>query len=799
MYIFLSFIFGASISFLSEYFVVTSLLITSFLLLYLLLNCLRREKKFPKVALILIFACLGFFYSKHSSIPTLSIPQITEKPLRIEGFLRSQKQIMTKRGERFLQSIEVVSAQNNDGEKLPLKEVKAINQYPLKTDKHYILSCYIPKSEYYLNPGSHNKFATVYILSFMEADELEKGVFENLRQKLNTFIKKTFSEESAAFLMSISTGERIFISRELNNAFNLTGLAHLLSISGSHFGLLFAILFWGFKSFLLRLPYKFLCRLTLFVTPSQVAAILSSPFLLFYLFLSNMSIPTLRSFIMIILFVIGLLIGRKGVWLNTIAIAAFFILIIEPTALLELSFILSFIAVLSIGIMTELISKEQQKEITFQKEENQILKPLRIIAEKIKFSFAISFAATIGTAPIVAYFFNYYCVISPITNLVITPFVGFVILPLTLISSITYLTFDIFPFATLLDNLTLTTLNIIKDVSNWGFVDIKIPAFPAILLITFYSGIALYLFIRDSLSKEKRHKFYQLSFAISLFPLIFYFCYKIFTASGLSITFLDVGQGDAAVVELPDKKIMVIDTGRSGYELSEFLRYRGIKEVDFLVISHTQSDHAGGLEYLIQKFKVKTLWISRFSYNPQIFESLPYRILSRGDEITSKGYTISILHPYDDFYTYSGKDDENNYSLVLKIKGINNSFLFTGDIEFEAQEDLSSLKEHLKSNVLKVPHHGSKSSANETFFHMVSPQYSIISVGRNSPHGHPHKETLSLMTNSIIVRTDLEGAIKVSESQQGELTLKTFRQFAFRKYIKIEDELHNLNRLLTTW
>jgi competence protein ComEC len=331
-------------------------------------------------------------------------------------------------------------------------------------------------------------------------------------------------------------------------------------------------------------------------------------------------------------------------------------------------------------------------------------------------------------------------------------------------------------------------------MSELPFSDIKIHAFPVFAVIIFYAGFVFYFFV----SKKK------LVPVITSLLMIAYLSAHIFLRSNeMGITYLDVGQGDGAVIELPDKKIVVMDTGRSGREVSAFLKYLGMKNIDALVLSHADSDHAGGTDYLMARFKVKEMWDSgRIIYPEGNSTGIVRRILERGDVVEGKGYKIYVLHPYKEFYTMNGDNGGNNSSLTLKIEsdsgGRNKTFLFTGDIEEEAQEDIIHLGKWLKSDVVKVPHHGGRTSAYKPFYDAASPEIAVISAGRDNAYGHPHQETLEMLEGAKIYRTDMSGAVKVTE-KDGRLEVKTHRDYRFSKTKSLAGEMKNIRRLFEVW
>ena len=141
---------------------------------------------------------------------------------------------------------------------------------------------------------------------------------------------------------------------------------------------------------------------------------------------------------------------------------------------------------------------------------------------------------------------------------------------------------------------------------------------------------------------------------------------------------------------------------------------------------------------------------------------------------------------------------ENNASLVLKLSGEKHSFLFVGDVEEDAEEDLSHLKSWLKSDVIKVPHHGGKTSVHPGMLFDISPSIAVISVGRDNTFGHPSQEMLEALSGRQIYRTDIDGAIKITETEEG-LEVKTYRDYAFERADAAAKELRNIKRLFTAW
>ncbi|HTZ18048.1 MAG TPA: DNA internalization-related competence protein ComEC/Rec2 [Dissulfurispiraceae bacterium] len=838
MSIFVSFVSGAALFYLHRFFPYTAVILCLFLFLVFVRSRYIRHQTFRKsgvhagfvapVIIALLMLVLGFWRASAPYVAAPDLEQLSGQEVVVTGRLSAEPLPLQSDQTRFQNDMEIREASFR-GCPLELTKMRLFTDSPMSLVREYYVHVKVPGDNVFLNPGALFGKETIlsgYAVSVEEVRKADRNFLDRARDKLNAFYSAKFKGDDGAFLMSIITGERGTMSGELRNAFNVTGLAHILSISGAHFGLLLFILFKFFKLAVRLLPHSLLLRASLYISPSQIAALLCLPVITAYLGISTMEFPAVRSFIMITLFLFGLLIQRKGFWMNTLMFAAALIVLIQPESLLQLSFQLSFLAVLCLGFYSDIEKRIRERKAvqnrTGSSDDDEdspgnkkaksrlhavIRKALAAVRQYVIASSLISLAATAGTAPLVAYTFNYFSLVSPLSNLVLTPFIGFVILPLSLASSFIYLFTDIFPLKGFIEASTAMSLSLIKYIATWSFAAVPVPSFPPVLLVTFYMCLLVFAIVtaqtnsRVPASLFARRKSPVILASMAIIPYILYAGLHLHNKQGLQVTFLDVGQGDGAVAELPDGRVMVVDTGKNGFQVANFLKFRGHRKIDLLVLTHGHPDHCGGLVLLLDKFQIGEIWDNDLiPYSSPLPGTVPRRAVARGDYFNGGAYAITVFHPYKGFYTSlpEGQED-NDYSVVMKIAGRKCSFLFTGDVSQEAEEDLAHLASSLKSTVLKVPHHGGRTSTAEAFLHYVSPDIAVISSGRKNIYGHPHPDTLAVYSNSRVYRTDLDGAISIEEIADGTLDIKTWRQAMITETQSAEDEYSNIKRLFLVW
>src|SRR3990172_4706101 len=370
------------------------------------------------------------------------------------------------------------------------------------------------------------------------------------REKIRMSIIHGLSDQSSAVLQAMIIGTTGDLTPELRDKFTAAGVTHILSISGSHLGFVTFLIFFITRYFLTHLPYRFFLRMTLYTTPSKIAAFVTMPPIIFYSFLSGGEIATIRSLIMAIVFLLAILIDRDDDSISTLAIAALLVLIWDPQGLFDISFQLSYTAVLSMIMTVRMFNDMSDKQ--------DITKGQKGWRRKSMLFLMLTVSATASTTPVAAHYFNQITWAGLLSNMIIIPFAGFTVVPVGLATSCLglILNVDVIPLAQLNELLLTIFLKMVDLFAGLPLSVIHIPS-PGII-ITFFS----YLFLMSLFSLKHRWAKIMFVASISLIAvLIACGLFNKYDDKTMRITFMDVGQGDSALIEFPDRKIMIIDGG----------------------------------------------------------------------------------------------------------------------------------------------------------------------------------------------------------------------------------------------
>jgi len=660
----------------------------------------------------------------------------------------------------------------------------------------FISRLYLPRPA--TNPGGfdYQRFlalqeiwVTAYANDSSEVVRMEEGqgnaffhFVERGREKIRAFLDGNAPEKSRGIIKALILGERGEISKEVNEQFIISGVNHILSISGLHVALV-AAFFFGATRLTLRLFPSLLLHLNLNKTSALVAVV---P-VIFYTFIAGLGVAAVRSMIMTLSFLLALLLDREKDLYDALFLAAFLILIATPAALFDLSFQLSFLSVLAILYLVPRFAEYFAWLKAWVDEKPFWPRKLLIY---LGGSLLTSAAAILGTGPLVVYYFNRISFIGFLSNLLLVPLMGLVNTLLSLLTGMSAFIFH--PLAKIVTALNVFLLDIslalVDFFSHFPLASRRVttPTIPELLL--FYGM----LIFAANLKRWKRaiHGLIVLVGIFLAFQVHGY--YTLHQANELIVTFLDVGQGDAAIIHFPRGKVMVIDGGGSpdgSFDPGErivapYLWKEKIKTLDYLVCTHPHPDHLQGLLFLLDNFEVGRIWNNEawegdYPLAEKFLASAGGRLQKMGrGEVPEEigGVKVEFLHP--PMVEKKGRFFfGNDASLVMRFAFGKVSFLFCGDAERDAEEEILRFTTNIQSTVIKVPHHGSRTSSTQRFVEGVRPKYAVFTVKAGGRPRLPHPSVLERYEGmgAQIYRSDRDGAITFA-TDGNDLKIRTFKK-----------------------
>lgn len=631
-------------------------------------------------------------------------------------------------------------------------------------------------------------YYTVSVKDFSKIQILKQGqgifrTIQDWRERIRQSFLASTSGPGSAILQAMVIGEEGRLTEDMRDRFMAAGVTHIISISGSHLGMVAVLCFGLLRSLIFLLPERYYHRLTLYLDPKKIAAWLTLPLVIFYTLLAGGQVATVRSLIMISAGLLALILDRENALAYSLAVAALAILFASPQAIFDISFQLSFLSVLVIGFVVTLWSNLEIKSQGM----------LRKLTNNAVLLIIISLTISLATGPLVSFYFNQFSFAGIISNMVVVPFAGMVVVPLGLFSAILSLFIHHLPMATLNQFVCDIFVNVVNFFSRLPFAEFHLRA-PGMLWLLVYGVFLLSLaaFARARLlawfkpleSSLRVPRAVVAGMALSGALLVLSLLFLFLPDQRAEISFLDVGQGDCALIQLRSGKTILIDGGGT-YDnrfdigrriVAPYLWNKGIRAIDLVVLSHPHPDHMNGLQYILKKFNVKQVWESgrdpdlpgHADFRRIIAErNIPRRTVSAEDDPINLGEAeLRVLHPSR---LFTGQERqayaaENNRSLVVRISFDDKTCLFTGDIGMSAEQRLVRSGQDLKCDLLKVPHHGSKSSSSDVFVAATRPELAVITVGKGNRYRHPSDEVVARYdaNGARICRTDQDGAITIA-------------------------------------
>jgi len=803
----------------------------------------------PRKFYLFFYALIGilFFLIGHHSILINSIPppdpchiynQITEpRIITLYGFLTKYPAVSNSSPEpktRFTMKVETIypnptSLSSHSGNRkssgLVLLTLNGLLPAGLKPGDHLLAKADVSRVHTFSTPGAFNyknhlrnksifikgwiaSPANIVKVNAVRPQSIISGALmysfpQLIRSNIAAFINEKLPQPAKGLYKAILIGDRSDINPAVLENFTASGCIHILAVSGMHMGLL-AFIFIAVLTWLLKRSPWIMLQVNVF----KVAALLSLIPLTLYAYVAGMNLPVLRALLMTSVFILAIMFDRPGNLINHILLAALLILAWNPATIFTASFQLSFSAVIAIALVCPLFLCDQDRKTSSLKNTSRAGFFGNLAAKTIQRIFAgviVTAAAMIGTFPLLLFHFNRISLVAPLTNLLVEPLICF----WSLVIGITACTFmplspDAAMFLLKAGSLGLILAEKICSYSaSIPYASLWLPT-PSIFEI-----IIFYLFILGVITsfhgKHERRKY------LIIVPVLSFCCFLavptvsnmnriISTATAVSI--LDVGHGDATLVQLPGNRNILIDGGgaeNDEFDIGErvigpFLWKKQLRRLDGVVITHPHADHYNGLTFILKHFHPEELWINGMAgHEPQyrqlldLAERLDINIkvpmdnkvlLQSGKSnlrCISGGVQFRKTPGKTLLFKTSAETDINDTSLVLRLDTPDTSFLFPADISAIKAVALATEGKNLRADVLLAPHHGSRTSMNMDFITAVDPKYIVISVGRNNPFDLPGTSFQTLKKKGIHFYTTRRDGTLTFTARDGKLILQHYQ------------------------
>lgn len=625
-------------------------------------------------------------------------------------------------------------------------------------------------NEFGFNSKIYYKSQGIYYKAYAEECELANYKLSNLdlysfittiRSKMYQTINKYYTEDDAALLCAISLGNKNGFSDDFEQLLDRTGVKRCL-----------------YPAFIQIMLFMFLLSLVQTKVPQKVRFLILSVFLIIFGVGNSMNPVFIKSAFIVAVFYATRQFTGFVIKQDIIFIVITGMLIANPLLLYNGGFVCSCVA----NILIVFFLPALREKLKFIK------------SNYIKNTVGIGIICSVGLFPLSAYYFNGVATYQIIATLLLIPMTVVVFI----LSPILTILLDIFGSAPIISNIIDFILYMYKGVP---YLIVKLPyeyisvAVPSVLLI-----LAFYLVVYSLYKYIDRRKFY-IPLLVGIVIICFAFTKEFQRINTAEITFINVGQGDAALVSAPYRYNIIIDGG-GGYDFAKteeekaaaedeynigeevfvpYLQTHGVSHIDAAFVSHYHKDHVEGIVSAIEMLDVDIV------YMPDLLRDNEWRkkieqaankygtkikYIKEDSQISYGGFYIKIFYPTN---TALLTEDENNTSLLYKINYGKTSALFTGDMTALYEASMVYGNKNIDCDILKVAHHGSSYSTCKEFVSATSPEYAVISLGENNPYGFPRKEVLDNLSNINVYRTDINGDIRFTINNDGIKSIYTLR------------------------
>lgn len=740
-----NFVLSMSITFLALFFIFFNYRIKTMLFFFVIFICgLERAK----------FSCLTLPEDIISKNATLT--GVVQNITAVKNYHRAK--------------VKVIHTENNSGF---ASNIKFNMQVYLSDDKEQIANAgekiiltgklILPQQK--RNPGGYDEinYFRSHALSYkIFPSKIKSCGFENyllfyleqFKNNLAGVYEIVFQPKEASILKSMITGDKSELDDYTSQLYKSAGIYHILAISGLHISIIALLI-----NFLLKFVFNY-----------QTSAFISLLLLYLYCIMTGASISTVRAVIMASVIIVGNLIYREHDLITSLSFAGLLLMIFNPFCIFDIGFEYSFGAIFGIATCTHAI----ERGISLASLKFSVFK---VLSDNyiIKKYFAASVAASLITYVVTAYYFFYFTPYSIFANLFVLPNIVFVVILGFIIGIAGLVSLDIASF------MSAPVFLLLKFYEKVCEIFVSLP-FSKILVghvsVFFVVLYCMWIFLLIYMLSAFKEKFVTAKKYFFKFSIIFFFfiVIAVFIPESPEIIMLDVGQGDCFVINCG--RIFVVDGGGKRTQaignntgknvLVPFLDYKAKNYIDAVFVSHSDADHIIGIIELLSNKCVGKIFLSEKINNDELSQKLfseaekfcvPIEYLKAGDVLPNKNFSLDCLYPFENTYA----ENNNDTSLVLKLNLSGTKILFTGDIEKNAEQEILSSGENISADILKLAHHGSKTSSALNFLEQVNPNLAIVSTGKNNSYSHPSKEITQRLKdlNIPLVNTAESGAVTI--------------------------------------